>query len=67
MKADRAGYREHVTIPATTLDDLAPGRIILGIGAWWDPLAQNIRSGNAGLDFSSFAALVPAPPRQETY
>ncbi|MCB0995249.1 MAG: LLM class flavin-dependent oxidoreductase, partial [Acidimicrobiales bacterium] len=24
----------------STLDDLAPGRIILGIGAWWDPLAQ---------------------------
>src|SRR6266487_2193445 len=23
----------------STLDDLAPGRIILGIGAWWDPLA----------------------------
>src|SRR5215475_7960938 len=25
-----------------TLDDLAPNRIILGIGAWWDPLAQNV-------------------------
>jgi 5,10-methylenetetrahydromethanopterin reductase len=25
-----------------TLDDLAPGRIILGIGAWWDPLARNV-------------------------
>ncbi len=25
-----------------TLDDLAPGRAILGIGAWWDPLAQNV-------------------------
>jgi 5,10-methylenetetrahydromethanopterin reductase len=24
----------------STLDDLAPGRIILGIGAWWDPLAS---------------------------
>src|ERR671936_2599551 len=23
-----------------TLDDLAPGRIMLGIGAWWDPLAS---------------------------
>src|SRR5437868_13428623 len=23
----------------STLDDLAPGRIMLGIGAWWDPLA----------------------------
>ena len=23
----------------STLDDLAPGRVILGIGAWWDPLA----------------------------
>ena len=25
-----------------TLDDLAPSRIILGIGAWWDPLAKNV-------------------------
>src|ERR1043165_5492200 len=25
-----------------TLDDLAPNRIILGIGAWWDPLAANV-------------------------
>lgn len=25
-----------------TLDDLAPGRIICGIGAWWDPLAANV-------------------------
>jgi 5,10-methylenetetrahydromethanopterin reductase len=25
-----------------TLDDLAPGRIILGIGAWWDPLAAEV-------------------------
>ena len=25
-----------------TLDDLAPGRVICGIGAWWDPLAQNV-------------------------
>lgn len=25
-----------------TLDDLAPDRIILGIGAWWDPLASNV-------------------------
>jgi len=24
-----------------TLDDLAPDRIICGIGAWWDPLAAN--------------------------
>ena len=24
-----------------TLDDLAPNRIICGIGAWWDPLAKN--------------------------
>ena len=26
----------------STLDDLAPGRIILGIGAWWDTLAQKV-------------------------
>src|SRR5205814_7911515 len=29
----------------STLDDLAPGRIILGIGAWWEPLA-----GKVGID-----------------
>ncbi len=26
----------------STLDDLAPGRMILGIGAWWDPLAAKV-------------------------
>jgi 5,10-methylenetetrahydromethanopterin reductase len=26
----------------STLDDLAPGRIVLGIGAWWDPLARKV-------------------------
>src|SRR5919198_1315936 len=26
----------------STLDDLAPGRIMLGIGAWWDPLATKV-------------------------
>ena len=25
-----------------TLDDLAPNRIICGIGAWWEPLARNV-------------------------
>ncbi|HZP90929.1 MAG TPA: LLM class flavin-dependent oxidoreductase [Actinomycetota bacterium] len=25
-----------------TLDDLAPGRIMLGIGAWWEPLASKV-------------------------
>ncbi|MBN1995608.1 MAG: LLM class flavin-dependent oxidoreductase [Anaerolineae bacterium] len=25
-----------------TLDDLAPDRIICGMGAWWDPLAANV-------------------------
>jgi 5,10-methylenetetrahydromethanopterin reductase len=25
-----------------TLDDLAPNRMICGIGAWWDPLATNV-------------------------
>jgi 5,10-methylenetetrahydromethanopterin reductase len=25
-----------------TLDDLAPGRVILGLGAWWDPLASKV-------------------------
>ncbi|HEV3312837.1 MAG TPA: LLM class flavin-dependent oxidoreductase [Chloroflexota bacterium] len=34
--------RNPAIIAATfsTLDDLAPGRIICGIGAWWDPLAK---------------------------
>lgn len=26
----------------STLDDLAPGRVVLGIGAWWDPLAHKV-------------------------
>jgi 5,10-methylenetetrahydromethanopterin reductase len=26
----------------STLDDLAPGRIKLGLGAWWDPLAAKV-------------------------
>jgi 5,10-methylenetetrahydromethanopterin reductase len=26
----------------STLDELAPGRVILGIGAWWDPLASKV-------------------------
>ncbi|HEX6663191.1 MAG TPA: LLM class flavin-dependent oxidoreductase [Gaiellaceae bacterium] len=26
----------------STLDDLAPGRIKLGLGAWWDPLASKV-------------------------
>ena len=26
----------------STLDDLAPGRVMLGIGAWWDPLASRV-------------------------
>ncbi len=36
--------RNPALIAATflTLDDLAPGRIICGIGAWWDPLAKNV-------------------------
>jgi 5,10-methylenetetrahydromethanopterin reductase len=25
-----------------TLDDLAPGRVILGLGAWWEPLASKV-------------------------
>ena len=25
-----------------TLDDLAPNRIICGLGAWWDPLARQV-------------------------
>ena len=26
----------------STLDDLAPGRILCGLGAWWDPLAAKV-------------------------
>jgi 5,10-methylenetetrahydromethanopterin reductase len=25
-----------------TLDDLAPNRVVCGLGAWWDPLAKNV-------------------------
>ncbi len=36
--------RNAAIIAATflTLDDLAPDRIICGIGAWWDPLAKKV-------------------------
>jgi 5,10-methylenetetrahydromethanopterin reductase len=36
--------RNAAVIAATflTLDDLAQDRIICGIGAWWDPLAQKV-------------------------
>src|SRR5579862_727637 len=36
--------RNPAIIAATfsTLDDLAPGRVICGIGAWWDPLARQV-------------------------
>ncbi|HRE48769.1 MAG TPA: LLM class flavin-dependent oxidoreductase [Aggregatilineales bacterium] len=36
--------RNAALIAATylTLDDLAPDRILCGIGAWWDPLAANV-------------------------
>ncbi|HIC88045.1 MAG TPA: LLM class flavin-dependent oxidoreductase [Anaerolineae bacterium] len=36
--------RNPAIIAATfvTLDDLAPDRIVLGIGAWWDPLARQV-------------------------
>src|SRR5579863_228370 len=26
----------------STLDDLAPGRILFGVGAWWEPLATRV-------------------------
>jgi 5,10-methylenetetrahydromethanopterin reductase len=26
----------------STLDDLAPGRAVLGLGAWWEPLASKV-------------------------
>src|SRR5690606_24452379 len=36
--------RNAAVIAATflTLDDLAPNRIICGVGAWWDPLARKV-------------------------
>jgi 5,10-methylenetetrahydromethanopterin reductase len=36
--------RNAAIIAATfsTLDDLAPGRIICGVGAWWEPLASKV-------------------------
>jgi 5,10-methylenetetrahydromethanopterin reductase len=32
----------------STLDDLAPGRILCGLGAWWDPLAAKVGIDRAG-------------------
>src|SRR5512143_1818916 len=26
----------------STLDELAPGRVVLGLGAWWEPLASKV-------------------------
>jgi 5,10-methylenetetrahydromethanopterin reductase len=26
----------------STLDDLAPGRVVMGLGAWWEPLATKV-------------------------
>ena len=36
--------RNAAVVAATfsTLDDLAPGRILCGIGAWWEPLASKV-------------------------
>jgi 5,10-methylenetetrahydromethanopterin reductase len=36
--------RNAAVIAATfsTLDDLAPGRVLCGIGAWWEPLASKV-------------------------
>src|SRR5881409_1244223 len=36
--------RNAAVIAATfsTLDDLAPGRILCGLGAWWEPLATKV-------------------------
>ncbi len=31
-----------LTATFSTLDDLAPGRVRLGVGAWWDPLATKV-------------------------
>jgi 5,10-methylenetetrahydromethanopterin reductase len=36
-----------------TLDDLAPGRILFGVGAWWDPLAAKV-----GIDRSKPLAMM---------
>ena len=31
-----------LAVTFATLDELAPGRVILGLGAWWDPLASKV-------------------------
>ena len=38
------GTRNPARLASTfsTLDDLAPGRILCGLGAWWDPLAKKV-------------------------
>jgi 5,10-methylenetetrahydromethanopterin reductase len=38
-------WTRNVALLATTfatLDELAPGRVMLGLGAWWDPLASRV-------------------------
>ena len=47
----------------STLDDLAPGRMILGIGAWWDPLASKV---GINRNPSSIKATKPRPSRSAT-
>ncbi len=44
MVSSRCGRATPALLASTfsTLDDLAPGRVILGIGAWWDPLARKV-------------------------
>ena len=37
----------------STLDDLAPGRVVLGIGAWWDPLAEKVGISSHRLVYQS--------------
>ncbi|MEI2785037.1 MAG: LLM class flavin-dependent oxidoreductase [Candidatus Nanopelagicales bacterium] len=31
-----------MALTCATLDELAPGRILLGLGAWWEPLASKV-------------------------
>jgi 5,10-methylenetetrahydromethanopterin reductase len=35
-----------IAVTAKTLDDLAPGRIRLGLGGWWEPLATQVGLAN---------------------
>ena len=47
----------------STLDELAPGRIILGLGAWWEPLASQGRRATGEQPLQAMREVVEATRR----